>query len=51
LASPAFTDRFTDFTEQLRDHSTAVTESAFHDFETELSGLLVLINSEIERMK
>lgn len=51
LTSPVFSNRFAEFTETLRHTPAAVSEVAFQKFESELSGLLVMINSEIERMK
>lgn len=51
LTSPDFSDRFAEFTETLRTTSQSVSITAFQKFESELTGLLMMINTEIERMK
>lgn len=51
LAPPLFCNRFSDFTESLRKYQSPVPAGSFDAFEAELSGLLLLINTALERLK
>lgn len=51
LAPPLFCDQFSDFTESLRKNPARIPATSFDAFEQELSGLLVLINTTVERLK